>query len=292
MKEKTLIFIFILYNVIKITLQQPIVFPIDINELDDEEKDDDDKIIKNEDEEKPIIEREELKGEDGSNITITRIHYHKTKNLNGNSEGYTPFEIMRIFDNRVNSIFEDMIRQSMGIKMLLNGLSIFNDDQNEENDENEENILKNKTDNENNIFDEFFNLDEEEEEEEEKINNSNNSIINENETKNEMNEKRLLKKENKEEIKNNIQKLGKIKGNMDNIKNRIKKGKKKLSRKELIFSRVCKYIFYSLILFTIYILVKKLLEYLEIIDPDNVVEVKIENDETSKLKKVSENKQN
>ena len=280
MKDKTLIFIFILYNVLKITFQQPIIFPIDINELDDEEKDNDDKIIKNEDNEKPIIETEELKGKDGSNITITRIHYHKSKNLNGNSEGFTPFEIMRIFDDRVNSIFEDMIRQSMGIKMLLNGLSIFDGEQNEENNENEGNILKNKTNDENNIFEEFFNLDDDEEEEE-KIKNSNNSIIN---------EKRLLKKENKEENENNIQ--GKKKGNMDNIKNRIKKDKKKLSRKELIFSRVCKYIFYSIILFTIYILVKKLLEYLEIIDPDNVVEVKIENDETSKLKKVSENKQN
>ena len=79
---------------------------------------------------------------------------------------------------------------------------------------------------------------------------------------------------------------------MDNAKNKMKKNIKKLSRRELIFSRVCKYIFYSIILFTIYILVKKLLEVLEIIEPDNAVEVKIENDETSKLKKTTENKQN
>jgi hypothetical protein len=39
-------------------------------------------------------------------------------------------------------------------------------------------------------------------------------------------------------------------------------------------------------------LIKKLLEILEIIDPDNAVEIKIENDEESKLKKTSENKQN
>ena len=292
MKEKSLIFIFIFYNILKITFHQPIIFPIDINELDDEEKDDYGKDIKDEDDEKPIIERKELKGEDGSNITITRIHYHKTKNLNGNSEVFTPFQIMRIFDDRVNSIFEDMIRQSMGIKMLLNGLSIFDEDQNEDNEENEENISKNKTDGGNNIFEEFM-LDDNEEEEKIKnsINNSN-SNINENETKIERKEKRLLKKGNKEEKESNIHKLGKLKVNMDTIKNKIKKGKKKLSRKELIFSRVCKYIFYSIILFTIYILVKKLLEYLGIIDPDNVVEVKIENDETSKLKKVSENKQN
>ena len=65
-----------------------------------------------------------------------------------------------------------------------------------------------------------------------------------------------------------------------------------MSRRELIFSRVCKYIFYSIIIFTIYILIKKLLEILEIIDPDNAVEIKIENDEESKLKKTIENKQN
>ena len=79
---------------------------------------------------------------------------------------------------------------------------------------------------------------------------------------------------------------------MDNIKNKIKKNKKRLNRRELIFSRVCKYIFYSIILFTIYILTKKLLVLLEIIDPDNAVQAKVENDETSKLKKSTEEKQN
>ena len=40
---------------------------------------------------------------------------------------------MRIFDDRINSIFEDMIRQSMGIKiLLLNDLSMMDgDDDNE-----------------------------------------------------------------------------------------------------------------------------------------------------------------
>ena len=50
---------------------------------------------------------------------------------------------------------------------------------------------------------------------------------------------------------------------------KLKNKKKKLSNKEVIFSRVCKYIFYSIILFTIYILVRKLLELLEIIDPES-----------------------
>ena len=69
-----------------------------------------------------------------------------------------------------------------------------------------------------------------------------------------------------------------------NKKNNKKKGKK-LSKKEIIFSRVCKYIFYSIILFTIYILVKKLLEILEIIDPESSgknAEVDINNNNTNK----------
>ena len=41
---------------------------------------------------------------------------------------------MRIFDNRVNSIFEDIIRKSIGIKMLLNGLSMVGEDENEKNE--------------------------------------------------------------------------------------------------------------------------------------------------------------
>ena len=101
----------------------------------------------------------------------------------------------------------------------------------------------------------------------------------------------MNKKVEKKEKNKNVKKFGKFTTNIENIKNKNKK-KKKLSRRELIFSRVCKYIFYSIIIFTIYILVKKLLEVLEIIDPDNAVEFKIENDETSKLKKTTENKQN
>ena len=95
-------------------------------------------------------------------------------------------------------------------------------------------------------------------------------------------ERRILRRE---KIGKNYTRIGKLNVNLNNIKGNIKKKKKKLSRRELIFSRVCKYIFYSIILFTIYILVKKLLEILEIIDPDNATDVKIENDEMTTLKK-------
>ena len=80
----------------------------------------------------------------------------------------------------------------------------------------------------------------------------------------------------------------------DEMKKAMGKKKKKLSRRQLIFSRVCKYIFYSIILFTVYLLIKKLLEFFEIIDPEDYVEVKINyepDDEAINLKK-SENKQN
>ena len=290
MKGKFLLFIFCV--LLKNILPQTILFPIDPFRLTN---DDNEKNENTTEDDKPIVETKELKDEDGNNIRITKIHYHRTKNLSGNSEAITPIQIMRIFDNRVNSIFEDLIRQSMGIKMLLNGLSMVDEDENEDK---EEKILRNKTENEEKSIFEEFELEEDDDEEEKedinKIENKNDTIIR-GKNDNEKLEKKSSKKEKKEkELKDgkNIKKIGKFKVNMDNLKNKNKKNKKKLSKRELIFSRVCKYIFYSIILFTIYILVKKLLEVLEIIDPDNAVEVKIENDETSKLKKTTENKQN
>ena len=279
MKEKTIfLFIIQLSIVFKKSFQQPIIIPI--NPIQDDND--------NQEGVQQIIETKQLQDENGNNITITRIHFHRTKNLNGDSKKVTPIQIIRTFDDRVNSIFEDIIRQSLGIKLILNSLSMI---------DNEENEIENKNKSakkEKDIFDEFFEDDEEEEEvkDKNKTDNNNDTIknnnIQNNIIKNEIKEKRILKKEKDEKMK----KTGKLKTNMDNIKNMLKKNKKKLSRKELIFSRVCKYIFYSIILFTIYILVKKALEVLDIIDPDNAVEVKIENDESSKLKKTTDEKQN
>jgi hypothetical protein len=290
MKGKFLLFIFCI--LLKNILPQTILFPINPFRL---ANDDNEKNENTTEDDKPIVETKELKDEDGNNIRITKIHYHRTKNLSGNSEAITPIQIMRIFDNRVNSIFEDLIRQSMGIKMLLNGLSMVDEDENEDK---EDKIFRNKTENEEkNIFEEFELEEDDDEEEKEDINKieNKNDTIKRGKNYNEKLEKKSSKKEKKEkELKDgkNIKKIGKFSVNMDNLKNKNKKNKKKLSKRELIFSRVCKYIFYSIILFTIYILVKKLLEVLEIIDPDNAVEIKIENDETSKLKKTTENKQN
>ena len=296
MKSKSFMSILLLTILFKNIYQQPIIIPLD-PDFDEEDfgknKDKDldlDKEIekelgpikrrnnnveKEEEMDQPIVETKELRDSNGNNIRITRIHYHRTKNLHGNnmnseSEAITPIQMMRIFDSRVNSIFEDFIRQSIGIKMLLNGLPMIDDDE----EENESDKKKTKT---NEKISEDFGLEEDEN------------------TKNKLEKNDTVKKEkeekNKKKNKNENKGVSKFEVSKDKIKNN-NKGKKKLSRRELIFSRICKYIFYSIIIFTIYILIKKLLEILEIIDPDNAVEIKIENDEESKLKKTSENKQN
>ena len=289
MKEKILLFIYLFLFFIKITFQQPILIPIDPeNLLNDEKKDKNVKNIKEQDDEKPLIITQEYKGEDGSNIRITRIHYGRNKNLNGQkSEGVTPIQIMKIFDDRVNSIFEDMIRESLGLNMLLNGLSMMDDNENDNEENNISKNNKNNTNDEKSIFEEIdLDLDDEDDKNKTKIDNKNNT----NDIKEKKNKKRFLKKDKNNEEKN-VKKFGKLKVNMDNVKKKIKKGKKQLSTKQLIFSRICKYIFYSLIIFTIYIIVKKILEILDIIDPDNAVQITIENEEVSKLKKDTENKQ-
>ena len=190
--------------------------------------------------------------------------------------------MMRIFDNRINSIFEDFIRESIGIKLLLNGLNkIEEEDENDNDNEIEENVGRNQTGDDEFDIEKEFEFDDDEGNETIKGDNMNNTVkdgVNITEKK----ERRILRRER---FGKNYTRIGKLKVNLDNIKGNIKKKKKKLSRRELIFSRVCKYIFYSIILFTIYILVKKLLEILEIIDPDNATDVKIENDEMTTLKK-------
>ena len=167
---------------------------------------------------------------------------------------------MRNFDRRLNSMFEDFFRESIGIRHILNEM-----DRDEE--EFEKRIRKDFFGDNAAIEDNSKNED----------NNGNNNVDNEGEGK-----------------KKNMKKIGKLSIDEDKMKNAVNKKKKKLSRRQLIFSRICKYIFYSIILFTVYIMAKKLLEFLEIIDPEDYVEVKINNEpdeETLDLKK-SENKQN
>lgn len=280
MKETNLLLLlFLFYNLFSYVSLQQIIIPID-PDIDDNGKENE----KDEEEDKPVVETKEIRDNKGNNIKITRIRYNKTKNLNGDLEAITPFQMMRIFDNRINSIFEDFIRESMGIKLLLNGLSKIEEEDENDNDnenENQENVGRNQTGDDEFDIEKEFELDDDEENEAIKGDKMNNTVkdgVNITEKK----ERRILRRE---KIGKNYTRIGKLNVNLNNIKGNIKKKKKKLSRRELIFSRVCKYIFYSIILFTIYILVKKLLEILEIIDPDNATDVKIENDEMTTLKK-------
>ena len=53
-------------------------------------------------------------------MTVTHISY-KSGNFGANNRKSltTPFEIMRNFDRRLNSIFDDFFRESIGIRNIL-----------------------------------------------------------------------------------------------------------------------------------------------------------------------------
>ena len=233
--------------------------------------------------------------------------------MNGNSEAATPFQIIRIFDNRVNNIFDEIIRHAIA--------NTFFDENNIEDNENDEDDLgtkrdkkiikrmnkkrdKNINNEDDNIINEIekqFELEEDDNDNKKSKNENNNNNTNSNLTNKDNDNSDIKNKANKESNEAKIKKQNNAKNkkrknilkiNYDKMKKKAKK-KKKLSKKELIFSRVCKYIFYSIILFTIYTLIKKLLEYLGVIEGEdaNPIENTIPDEETTKLKK-QENKLN
>jgi hypothetical protein len=224
---------------------------------------------------------------DGSPITITRIGFHRnSKNLNGGGDDRrTPLDLMKLMDDRINSIFEEIISQRIGLRIIFNNQQNIKIDNDENKAKDEE---KNKSENNENIDEKEFELDENKKEENKDINNRNaekDKIQNKTEEKKQeenkseenkdlKNTKNDNKKKDKKEKQTHDKKVsvGKLKVNPDLLK--PKKRKKTLSQKEIIFSRVCKYIFYSLILFTFYILIRKLLELLEIIDPETYIGLK------------------
>ena len=125
-KRRNFIFLFLTFTIfIKISLQQ-ILFPIHINfdDDDDEEEEENQNQVKTYDDGvKPIYEKRVYTYNDknGNPITVTHISY-KSGNLGGtyNKGLTTPFEIMRNFDRRLNSMFEDFFRESIGIRHILN----------------------------------------------------------------------------------------------------------------------------------------------------------------------------
>ena len=245
-----------------------------------------------------IISRQTItvQSNDGTPVTITKINIRPGRNINGGSNRLTPFDLMRLADSRMNEFFEAIISRQI---QLFRAMEREEENREKENKEkeienNKEDINKdnNQSENENKnntIDDKEFELDENDE--------------NKKDNKDNINEEN---KESKENVNNTIsnknknkRKIGKLyvneevfkKGNKTNIE---KKNRKKLTRKEIIFSRVCKYIFYSIILFTFYILIKKLLEILDIIDPEGSeknVDINIKNND-NKIEETKEKIEN
>ena len=245
-----------------------------------------------------IISRQTItvQSNDGTPVTITKINIRPGRNINGGSNRLTPFDLMRLADSRMNEFFEAIISRQI---QLFRAMEREEENREKENKEkeienNKEDINKDNNQNENEnknntIDDKEFELDENDE--------------NKKDNKDNINEEN---KESKENVNNTIsnknknkRKIGKLyvneevfkKGNKTNIE---KKNRKKLTRKEIIFSRVCKYIFYSIILFTFYILIKKLLEILDIIDPEGSeknVDINIKNND-NKIEETKEKIEN
>ena len=247
-----------------------------------------------------------VQSNDGTPVTITKINIRPGRNINGGSNRLTPFDLMRLADSRMNDFFEAIISRQLQLFQALEQEEERREKENKEKEiekENENNKEGNNNDNNQNenknntIDDKEFELDEENNDNKDKndnINNDNNKDDNKEEKK-ENNEER--KKENikiNDKYKNK-KKIGKLYVDEEVIKkgnkaNNVRLNRKRLTRKEIIFSRVCKYIFYSIILFTFYILIKKLLEILEIIDPEKSeknVDINIKNNEN----KVEETKE-
>jgi len=337
MKGISFLYILIFFNLSKKTFQQQILIPLDPGFDDDNSNDNDND--NDQDGGQSIVETKEIQSSSGNPIKITRIHYHKSKNLNGDSEAITPFQMLKIFDQRVNSIFEEFVKESMGISNFFHRINmdydndddfsntgrkkrikkvddidqLFNEidkiekrfalndeDGDEDTDENDDDfdfkIIKTKNENNTgkndneNEYDPKIN-DVNQDQRQKKIKKRKNNKINgkneENKKDGKIIESTEIKKINKNETKD--QNIKKDEKSNENIK--IKKVKRnKLTRKQLIFSRVCKYIFYSMILFAFYFLIKKILEFLEIIDPEGASEYKVLEEEAVHLKK-EENKQ-
>ena len=247
-----------------------------------------------------IISRQTItvQSNDGTPVTITKINIRPGRNINGGSNRLTPFDLMRLADSRMNEFFEAIISRQI---QLFRAMEREEENREKENKEKEKEIENNKEDinkdnnqneneNKNNtIDDKEFELDENDENKKD-----NNDNINEENKESKENVNNTISNKNK-----NKRKIGKLyvneevfkKGNKTNIE---KKNRKKLTRKEIIFSRVCKYIFYSIILFTFYILIKKLLEILDIIDPEGSeknVDINIKNND-NKIEETKEKIEN
>ena len=99
---------------------------------------------------------------------------------------------------------------------------------------------------------------------------TNNTIINNDNIKSNKNKN---VKSNKKDSKNNLETSESIK---------LREEREKFLKKQKLFTKICKYTLYSIILFTFYLLIKKLLEFLEIIEKPSINEINKEEEEERK----------
>ena len=99
---------------------------------------------------------------------------------------------------------------------------------------------------------------------------TNNTIINNDNSKSNKNKN---VKSNKKDSKNNLETSESIK---------LREEREKFLKKQKLFTKICKYTLYSIILFTFYLLIKKLLEFLEIIEKPSIKEINKEEEEERK----------
>ena len=194
----------------------------------------------NEEDGPTIVTRETftVQSNDGTPIRVTRIGFHKnSKNLNGGGMRLTPLDLMRLMDDRIDSIFEEIISQRIGLNILYNNNNNNNiekeenkeeDNKNKDNKTNDEEKDKNK-ENQEIIDDKEFELDEKEE-------NTNDKIIEQNKTEEIKNEEikneEIKNEDNKENKDNKVNIENKNKENKENKNNKIDNNKKEKKEKK------------------------------------------------------------
>ena len=109
MGELNKFFVFAIFLVIIESSLEQIIIPINsMNEVN----------------EPTIVTKESftIRGIDGSPVRVTRINVQRnSRNLNGGGgDKHTPLELMRLMDDRINSIFEELISQRIGLRIIFN----------------------------------------------------------------------------------------------------------------------------------------------------------------------------
>lgn len=230
------------------------------------------------------------------------------KNLNPGKRRTNPLQMMSNIDTFFDSIFEklvdDMVDNMFPIR-VRRGPETENQQPEEEKveeidvslDEEDEDMSKKDVKKEENQKKEEI------KEEEKKVNKDNNDLIIEENN----NKKESSDKPNKEEIITKTDEIKKEDKNKDETHHdqhkgdivstsinsgqndqiftaKQKKKQIKADRKRAIFSKVCKYIFYCIILFTFYILLKGLFKLMDIVDESKPEENSIAQQEQTKTK--------